>query len=62
MTNEAGTRTRDLTPTQVKSQGARSGGAGAFLQFLETELVPRVDATYRKALRRGVCEMSLRGG
>ena len=48
-------RTRDLTPTPVVNQildGQRfdfptSGGAHKFLQFIETELIPRIENEYR---------------
>jgi predicted alpha/beta superfamily hydrolase len=49
-------RTRDLTPTTPKpSDSARaesqlpppSGGADKFLKFIETELIPQVEKTYR---------------
>ena len=46
VTNGRGTRTRDLTPTRASGIG---GGADAFLSFLETELIPRIDKTYRTA-------------
>jgi pimeloyl-ACP methyl ester carboxylesterase len=48
-------RTRDLTPTRATLEGRdgvvrefpTSGGASRFLDFLETELLPWVDAHYR---------------
>jgi len=44
-------RTRDLTPTKGKdTEGkelASSGGADKFLKFIETELIPQVEKTYR---------------
>lgn len=48
-------RTRDLTPTPMVNmtvEGQRfdfptSGGAGKFLQFIETELIPQVESRYR---------------
>lgn len=46
-------RTRDLTPTRVTPPGpagkqlATSGGADKFLKFIETELIPQVEKTYR---------------
>src|SRR5687767_11622017 len=48
-------RTRDLTPTRVSSmtlpngtmQFPTSGGADKFLKFIETELIPQVEAKYR---------------
>jgi predicted alpha/beta superfamily hydrolase len=39
-------RARDFTPTKT-SEEADSGGAAAFLDFLERELIPFVDRTYR---------------
>jgi hypothetical protein len=39
-------RARDFTPTRT-SREANSGGAAAFLDFLEHEVVPFVDRTYR---------------
>lgn len=50
-------RTRDLTPTRVETdlQGKpqpflrTSGGNPAFFRFLETELMPRIEADYRTA-------------
>jgi predicted alpha/beta superfamily hydrolase len=41
-----GLRVRDFTPTRT-SQTVNSRGAGAFLDFLEHELIPFVDRTYR---------------
>jgi predicted alpha/beta superfamily hydrolase len=39
-------RARDFTPTKT-SREATSGGAAAFLDFLEHEVIPFVDSTYR---------------
>jgi predicted alpha/beta superfamily hydrolase len=39
-------RARDFTPTKT-SREPNSGGAKAFLDFLENELIPFVDRTYR---------------
>jgi len=39
-------RARDFTPTKT-SQEPTSGGGAAFLDFLEHELIPYVDRTYR---------------
>lgn len=39
-------RSRDFTPTPVKEEPG-SGGAAAFLDFFEHELMPFVDRTYR---------------
>ncbi len=41
-------RSRDLTPTR-DPQFPRSGGADRFLEFLEKELVPYVEVTWRTA-------------
>jgi predicted alpha/beta superfamily hydrolase len=48
-------RTRDLTPTTPKATGSseypappgKTGGADEFLTFIETELIPQVEKTYR---------------
>ena len=43
-------RTRDLTPPPAKADAARfptAGGADNFLRFIETELIPHVESTYR---------------
>jgi predicted alpha/beta superfamily hydrolase len=43
-------RTRDLTPTRASIDGRdfpTAGGAGNFLRFIETEVVPHVERTYR---------------
>lgn len=48
-------RTRDLTPTNAslwRADGTEaklptSGGADKFLKFIETELIPKVEANYR---------------
>jgi predicted alpha/beta superfamily hydrolase len=46
-------RTRDLTPTRGTTTDGQlqptSGGADKFLTFIETELLPQVDKTYRTA-------------
>jgi predicted alpha/beta superfamily hydrolase len=39
-------RTRDFTPTKVKERPG-SGGGAAFLDFLEHEVIPFTDRTYR---------------
>ena len=62
-------RTRDLTPTKGYGQqpnGARvplesSGGAGKFLDFFETELIPWVEGTYRTVPYRVFAGHSLGG-
>lgn len=41
-------RARDFTPTRT-AQEAGAGGAAAFLDFMEHELIPYVDRTYRTA-------------
>ena len=44
-------RTRDLTPTKATGPNAAqfptAGGADAFLKFIETELIPEIEKTYR---------------
>lgn len=50
-------RTRDLTPTAAVSKkgGAtleNSGGGEKFINFLEEELIPKIEATYRVDTRR----------
>lgn len=44
--NVMAARARDFTPTRVASV-ASSGGADAFLDFLEQQLIPFIDQTYR---------------
>ncbi len=39
-------RARDFTPAKMANEPA-SGGAAAFLEFLEKEIIPLVDRTYR---------------
>ena len=39
-------RTRDLSPTRTEAAPA-GGGADKFLKFIETELIPQVEAKYR---------------
>jgi predicted alpha/beta superfamily hydrolase len=38
---------KDLTPTYSEDYGPTSGGANAFLEHLEKEIVPFIDAAYR---------------
>lgn len=62
-------RTRDMTPTRVERdlQGrlqpalATSGGMSNFLAFLKSELIPRVEQTYRTAPYRVFVGHSLGG-
>jgi len=62
-------RTRDLTPTHnlknlvgEEDQGnALTGGANTFLQFLQSELIPRVEAKYRTIPYRLLVGHSLGG-
>jgi hypothetical protein len=63
-------RTRDFTPTHIggtERAGSRvyeyptSGGAPAFLRFLDTELVPLIDSRYRTLPFRVLCGHSLGG-
>ncbi|KAA0992958.1 alpha/beta hydrolase [Dyadobacter aurulentus] len=50
-------RTRDMTPTHIKDDlpmmdsiySRRTGGGGAFLSFIEKELVPHMDSLYPTA-------------
>ena len=67
--NTRGNRTRDLTPTHT-TRGydgnddpnlAASGGGRAFEQFLEQELVPRIETHYRTAPYRTFVGHSLGG-
>jgi predicted alpha/beta superfamily hydrolase len=54
-------RTRDFTPTRT-TEAANSGGAPAFLDFLERELIPFIDHTYRtNTSDRGLLGHSLGG-
>lgn len=54
-------RGRDFTPTKT-DRYALSGGAKAFLEFLERELIPLVDRTYRTVTAdRGLLGHSLGG-
>ena len=61
-------RTRDLTPTHVARRpdnpNARfptSGGADKFLKFIETELIPQIEAKYRTQSYRALAGHSLGG-
>jgi predicted alpha/beta superfamily hydrolase len=57
-------RVRDLTPSKPKDGGkdvATSGGADKFLEFIETELVPQIDKTYRTEPCRLIAGHSLGG-
>ncbi len=62
-------RLRDLTPTsskkgfdgKVTSRYANSGGGDAFLNFLERELIPHIETTYRTDSRRTLAGHSLAG-
>jgi len=53
-------RNRDLTPTREDDVPA-SGGAGKFLSFLETELIPYIDQNYRTQPYRVLAGHSLGG-
>jgi predicted alpha/beta superfamily hydrolase len=54
-------RARDFTPTKT-SGDPNSGGAPAFLDFLEHELIPLIDRTYRTSTSdRGLLGHSLGG-
>lgn len=56
-------RVRDLTPEKDKSwTNYQTGGAGAYLDFLESEVLPFVETTYRaEASRRIYAGLSLSG-
>jgi predicted alpha/beta superfamily hydrolase len=54
-------RDRDFSPAQIAGD-ANSGGAPAFLDFLEHELIPFIDRTYRtNAADRGLLGHSMGG-
>lgn len=60
-TSDTVLRGRDFTPTRTPRY-ANSGGAAAFLDFLEQELIPFVDRTWRtKPTDRGILGHSLGG-
>lgn len=40
-------RMRDLSPTRVANMNPQSGGAGAFLSFIEKTVIPEVESRYR---------------
>ncbi len=58
-------RNRDFTPTYAPVQGEfrfpTSGGATKFLEFLQSELIPQVDARYRTQPYRIISGWSLGG-
>jgi hypothetical protein len=59
-------RTRDFTPTRVERERVRgvavpTGGAAAFMAFLETEVFPAIEARYRTAPCRIYAGHSLGG-
>jgi predicted alpha/beta superfamily hydrolase len=58
-------RTRDLTPTKATgpfaAQAATAGGADNFLKFIETELIPQIEKTYRVQPYRILAGHSLGG-
>src|SRR6185295_11339504 len=61
-------RTRDLSPTKPKQEGATgapqfptAGGADNFLKFIETELIPEVEKRYRVTPFRMLAGHSLGG-
>lgn len=53
-------RMRDFTPS-IDKQTANSGGADNFLTFLQDELIPFIDQTYRTHSYRTLCGHSLCG-
>ena len=54
-------RGRDLTPTTVNDGRGASGGANAFLSFIESELIPMIERTYRTEPYRILAGHSLGG-
>jgi predicted alpha/beta superfamily hydrolase len=56
-------RTRDMTPSHMTSgpYSSGSGGAAAFRQFLEKELIPAIDGQYRTSGTRVLVGHSLAG-
>jgi predicted alpha/beta superfamily hydrolase len=61
-------RTRDLTPVKATQKNANgelqfptSGGADKFLKFIETELIPRIESSYRVKPYRILAGHSLGG-
>jgi len=56
-------RPRDMTPTKMAEgpYSVGSGGAAAFRDFLRTELLPAVDATFRTSTQRVLVGHSLAG-
>jgi predicted alpha/beta superfamily hydrolase len=58
-------RTRDLTPTKATNAASKGppmgGGADKFLDFIEKELIPQVEKTYRTAPYRVFAGHSLGG-
>ena len=61
-------RSRDLSPTKPKQTGATgapqfltAGGADNFLKFIETELIPEIEKTYRVVPYRVLAGHSLGG-
>jgi predicted alpha/beta superfamily hydrolase len=61
-------RTRDLTPVKSSAKNAEgaaqfptSGGADNFLKFIETELIPKIEKTYRVQPYRVLAGHSLGG-
>ena len=61
-------RTRDLSPTKPSNAGATggpqfptAGGADNFLKFIETELIPEIEKTYRTQPYRVLAGHSLGG-
>jgi len=52
---------RDLTPTPSPGYGPTSGGAGKYLQFMETELFPYTEKQYRTSSQRILYAHSIGG-
>jgi len=53
-------RMRDFSPTQIKEE-VGTGGADAFLSFIETELIPYIDENFRTQSQRTLIGSSLGG-
>jgi hypothetical protein len=50
---EGDQRLRDFTPTADVQQNPDGGGAGKYLEFLTTELIPHIDRSYRTLAQPG---------
>lgn len=54
-------RSRDYSPPSKDERGASSGGAESFLDFLEKELIPRIEKEYRTEPFRMIAGHSMGG-